>query len=1062
MTTTTSDAPVHDHYIGRWWHREADRIVCDLCPRACSLPKGKRGFCFVRQNIDDQLVLTTYGKSTGFCIDPIEKKPLNHFLPGTPILSFGTAGCNLGCKFCQNWDISKARQTEVLSDWASPDAIVAAALRSDCRSLAFTYNDPVVWAEYAIDCAIAARDAGLKTVAVTAGYVTREARPDVFRQIDAANVDLKAFTSRFYEDVTLSDLQPVLDTLRWLKHETDIWFEITNLMIPGENDSPDEIKRMVDWILENLGDQVPVHFTAFHPDYKMTDLPATPPATLQRARRQALDVGLKYVYVGNCHDTPGQSTYCPGCGELAIERDWYQLGRYEMRGNRCKRCDHIIAGVFEETPGSWGPRREPITIVDQNEDASLVHLRRSSARDARKQHEEQLSERNAKAALQRKNQDRVRTELTYSPKVDFTIDEQQQLLQFARQVTREVLGLSTERPTLPAPLCDAPAFGSFITLKRQGMLRSCRGRWGGDEPARMEQLIREVTTETVTFDPRFPSIRPEEFPFLSIEISLMHSPATLAGAADRAQRVRVGEHGLVVIHASGRGLLLPQVALEAGWNSEQFLSHTCEKAGIAKDAWKDPSCEIITFEAAHFSLDAELPELSYYDLSDQVLAELIKAANIVFHGEERDLQFPRSLVTNAPAEVGVQLIDSRGRRGTIVHPNTNVVAIVMHLAAALREQALKDKVDPKTLMIAQLSVLSVPIPLVPADFPDRLKVMGPGAIAARRDGVFSIHIPPHSERRNPILLTLAELNLSPRDWNEGRVSLSSYRVRTVSAAPQSRAAALVRTPAVAGSFYPAEVGQMREEIANLFAPYSGETQTPALAVMLPHAGWRFCGKIIAQTLAGVTIPHRVVIIGPKHTSLGPKWSAANHALWQIPGAQLPVARDFISALAARLPGLELETHAHEREHGAEVLLPFLAARGNNVQIAPIALGQASRDDIRLFAEALAAILDPVERARTLLIISSDMNHFASDQENRRRDRLALAAISSRNPQMLLDTCRAHDISMCGAIPAAIIMSTLAAVAPSYRVEMTGYATSGEVTGELDRVVGYAGARFYER
>jgi AmmeMemoRadiSam system radical SAM enzyme len=360
----SADRGASQRYPGRWWHAldDNERIHCDLCPRACVMKEGDRGFCFVRQNVDGAMVLTTYGRSTGFCIDPIEKKPLNHFLPGTSVLSFGTAGCNLGCRFCQNWEISKSREIELLSEEALPEQIADAALSSGCRSVAFTYNDPVIWAEYAIDTAKACRERGLKAVAVTAGYIMPEARKEFYSVIDAANVDLKAFTELFYTRVTLSQLQPVLDTLRWLKHETDVWFEITNLIIPTQNDAPEEIERMCDWILNNLGDDVPLHFTAFHPDFRMQDIPRTPEQTLIRARQQARSAGLKYVYTGNLFDKTSQSTYCPNCQACLIERDWYTLGAYKIRDGNCSSCGTKIPGVFEDSRGNWGPRRVPVTF----------------------------------------------------------------------------------------------------------------------------------------------------------------------------------------------------------------------------------------------------------------------------------------------------------------------------------------------------------------------------------------------------------------------------------------------------------------------------------------------------------------------------------------------------------------------------------------------------------------------------------------------------------------------------------------------------------------------------
>jgi pyruvate formate lyase activating enzyme len=350
---------------GRYWHALPDgRIQCDMCPRFCKLREGQRGLCFVRAREGDQMVLTTYGRSSGFCVDPIEKKPLNHFLPGTPILSFGTAGCNLACRFCQNWDISKSREVETLADAASPETIAAAAERLACRSVALTYNDPVIFHEYAIDVADACRARGIRSVAVTAGYVCPEPRAEFYRHMDAANVDLKGFTERFYDKVCSGHLQPVVDTLVYLKRETDVWFEITTLLIPGENDSEAEIEAETQWIMDHLGPDVPLHFTAFHPDWKMLEKPPTPPATLTRARKIALRNGLRYVYTGNVHDRAGGSTYCHGCGELLIGRDWYNLLAWRLdHQGRCLECGTPCAGVFEGLPGSWGARRLPVNLA---------------------------------------------------------------------------------------------------------------------------------------------------------------------------------------------------------------------------------------------------------------------------------------------------------------------------------------------------------------------------------------------------------------------------------------------------------------------------------------------------------------------------------------------------------------------------------------------------------------------------------------------------------------------------------------------------------------------------
>jgi pyruvate formate lyase activating enzyme len=349
----------------KYWHLLDDgRVQCDVCPRACKLRDGQRGLCFVRAREGDGVVLTSYGRSSGFCADPIEKKPLNHFLPGSSVLSFGTAGCNLACRFCQNWDISKSKEIDTLADAASPERIASVAKELGCRSVAFTYNDPTIFMEYAIDVADACHEVGLSAVSVTAGYICAEPRRELYGHIDAANVDLKAFTEDFYQHVCGGHLRDVLDTLVYLVHETDVWVEITNLLIPGKNDGDDELDAMTRWLVAELGPDVPVHFTAFHPDFKMMDVPPTPPASLTRAREIAIGNGVRYAYTGNVHDTAGGSTSCLGCGARVIERDWYRLGRYALTDDgHCRACGTVLPGRFDGPAQAWGPRRLPVKLA---------------------------------------------------------------------------------------------------------------------------------------------------------------------------------------------------------------------------------------------------------------------------------------------------------------------------------------------------------------------------------------------------------------------------------------------------------------------------------------------------------------------------------------------------------------------------------------------------------------------------------------------------------------------------------------------------------------------------
>ena len=358
-TATPTIVPTH------YWHRLDDgRVQCDLCPRHCQLREGKRGVCFVRQHLDGQICLTSYGRSSGFCIDPIEKKPLNHFYPGSSVLSFGTAGCNLCCKFCQNWDISKSRELDTLADSASPERLADTARRHHCQSVAFTYNDPVIFLEYARDVAIACHERDIRSVAVSAGYICPAPRIEFYRHMDAANIDLKAFREGFYRKICSGKLSTVLDTLLYLRHETRVWLEVTTLLIPGENDSNEELDALSRWLVDNIGPDVPLHFSAFHPDFHMRDKPCTPPQTLYRARRIALANGLHHVYTGNIHDSDGGSTYCSGCGRLLIERDWYQLGRYELDNEgHCRHCGLSLPGRFHGPPGDFGRQRIPVRLT---------------------------------------------------------------------------------------------------------------------------------------------------------------------------------------------------------------------------------------------------------------------------------------------------------------------------------------------------------------------------------------------------------------------------------------------------------------------------------------------------------------------------------------------------------------------------------------------------------------------------------------------------------------------------------------------------------------------------
>lgn len=358
------EAPIDGVPVGWWSLRPDGRMLCELCPRACTLADGQRGLCFVRARKGDTMVLTTYGRSSGFCIDPIEKKPLNHFLPGTSVLSFGTAGCNLACVFCQNWSMSKSREMDTLADQASPQAIARAAVEAGCASVAYTYNDPIIFTEYAIETAKACREAGVASVAVTAGYVCDAPRRAFFAEMDAANVDLKGFTEDFYRRHTKAELGAVKETLEYLVKHTKVWVEITTLLIPSENDSDAELHAQCAWIRETLGTHVPLHFSAFRPEYRMKDKDRTPTATLMRARRIAIEEGLRHVYVGNVVDEGRNSTWCSSCGDRVIGRAGYKISDYRLTPEgRCIKCGTPLPGRFGARAGEWGAKRQRLRIV---------------------------------------------------------------------------------------------------------------------------------------------------------------------------------------------------------------------------------------------------------------------------------------------------------------------------------------------------------------------------------------------------------------------------------------------------------------------------------------------------------------------------------------------------------------------------------------------------------------------------------------------------------------------------------------------------------------------------
>ncbi|MFN7735396.1 MAG: AmmeMemoRadiSam system radical SAM enzyme [Pirellula sp.] len=1158
---------------GKWWHvdvrpEEANgdregRIVCDLCPRQCRMKEGDRGFCFVRKVEHGAMVLDTYGKSTGFCIDPVEKKPLNHFFPGTSVLSFGTAGCNLGCQFCQNWDISKSREVAKLSEQATPEAIARAAKTLGCRSVAFTYNDPVIWAEYAIDTAKACRELGVATIAVTAGYMMPEPRREFYQWMDAANVDLKAFTEDFYRHITYSHLEPVLETLRYLKHETDVWFEITNLVIPGANDSSDELKRMCDWIVRELGTDVPIHFSAFHPDFRMRDRGNTPPEKLVEAFNLAKQAGIRYPFVGNVHDPKHSSTYCHVCDALLIERDWYELGIYAVDHSRCKACGTEVAGRFDEGCGNWGRKRLPIdmsrfadpirnaqspasvlpskpssaepTSCAVNSPEKLVRLGGSSSISSN--HGVSLSIPNAAPSIQVRspslrtginppnadhptNTDRVTgTDLgkKESPVSQPSISEpvKLDLLRFEHlstdqkssiQRVAQVIAISTVlKNRLPSTLMntlgelgDQIVHGCFTTLKRGKLLRGCCGFLG--RPTPLNQAILESAQRTAKDDPRMPAISSVELPFLSCHLTLLAPAIAIDGPAEeRAQQIEIGKHGLRI--SSGprspfgerAGLLLPSVPVEQGWNVGEYLAGICRKAGLPANAWQDQNTRLETFEGleieGHFDADL-LPnpiptERAPGDLESlfQLKSAAIQNMIALSHGSTPNYYVLGAMDGNVNGIVmsAVNLDSQRPLAHwiqTSLRPGMPLQATLFELVKSaeqsIRRANFKKSVDID-LALTILHDTAHHGVIHPGDWNGNqlredlsdcdlrgivskeraiLALSGDRAAVAF-DADKSIHRLVEEAagiiktRSNPIGI-----------FSLGCVSTANSLLATnrVGIDPSDQP----RPPAIAGQFYPSEASELEAMLQAFESKSSIGPDTKTLAIMTPHAGLKYSGQIAMDAWRSAGVSKTVIIIGPKHTNLGAEWAVSPSKSWQLPnGDEFAVDMELASQIVKHVSGMEFDAAAHSREHGVEVQLPILSyvhRTSQKPKIVPIAMANSSWQDIATAAKQLAEVIRGCEEY-PLLVISSDMNHFGSDEENRRLDELALAALASGNPERLLETCQSNSISMCGVVPAALVMQTLIELNETFGVERLGYDTSASTTGDTSRVVGYAACRF---
>jgi AmmeMemoRadiSam system radical SAM enzyme/AmmeMemoRadiSam system protein B/AmmeMemoRadiSam system protein A len=1090
---------------GGWWHEsDGGRLSCDLCPRACSLGPDDRGFCFVRQNRGGRIVSTTYGRSTGFCIDPIEKKPLNQFYPGTAVLSFGTAGCNLGCKFCQNWTSSKSREVDRFCDAAQPEAVARAAREIGCRSVAFTYNDPIVWAEYAIDTAKACRALDIKTVAVTSGYIMPAARETFFEGMDAANIDLKGFSEEFYRRLTVGHLEPVLDTLRWLVHQSDVWVEITNLIIPGENDSPDELRAMCRWIVEELGPDVPLHFSAFHPDFRMLDHEPTPIKTLLTAHDIARRAGLRYVYTGNVSDRRRQTTYCPDCGGMLIERDGYHLGEYALEQDHCGHCGKHIAGRFDAAPGNWGTKRQPIRIADfavaqpspvaqppsavelQSPPAvaqppsavelqSAVETRRDGC-EAASGFPTRLPKPTGGTPMENEPTNTPPTDSPGTVRPELT--EQQEALIFRAATERVVAAVARHPaaamdPPLPSEVAERPLLGAFVSLKRGGQLRSCCGFLGQSVP--LAQAVDHAADRAAKDDPRFPPISSTELEHLDMEVWLLWGlrPVSARGK-NRIGAVEIGRHGLQIARGGARGLLLPGVAVEHNLDAEAFLRQVCLKAQLPPDAWKEDSTTLMTFEghAIHGPLapatgspDQDIPPggPSRTELEDLVdfcrrnLAAMVCGATpSCYLSGGFDGGVSGLALTVRPSESDDTIEVSR----LAMRPDVPLQATLFSFLQAAADRLRARGVDPVASLDVGLSVLWDPALHGTFDQPD-LAGVDPQhrAVAVVQQSAWAwVHDP--ALDAESLLAEAAKLAHLRQDSTANVLSLAIVSTEPRPSAGNVPPPESARPAAVAGQFYPGEPGQLARAVDKMLAEMLPEQRNPQpwAGAIVPHAGWVYSGSLAAEVFSRIAFPPLVIILCPKHRADGADWAVAPNHGWSWPGGQLASDPELAARLAEAVTDLELDATAHRLEHAIEVQLPLLARLAPQSRVVGVTMHGGDWPRLERFAEQLAGVIRDMPE-RPLLVVSTDMNHYADDAETRRVDRLALDAIESLNPKHVLDTVRDNDITMCGVVPAVVAMETLRRLDSLKRCEPVGYATSAEVSGDKNRVVGYAGMLF---
>jgi AmmeMemoRadiSam system radical SAM enzyme/AmmeMemoRadiSam system protein B/AmmeMemoRadiSam system protein A len=1056
---------------------EGERLRCLACGHRCLIGEGLRGICKVRFNEGGQLKVP-FGYIAGLQSDPVEKKPFFHVYPGSDALTFGMMGCDLHCSYCQNWVTSQALRDALAVTPVrpvTPAQLVDVARREGARLVVSSYNEPLITAEWAVSVFREANAAGLACAFVSNGNATPEVLDFLRPWIVAYKVDLKSFDDRHYRTLG-GALDNITRTIRMI-HERGLWLEVVTLVIPGFNDGEDELRRAAGF-LASVSPDIPWHVTAFHPDYKMDDTPGTPAETLVRAAEIGTAEGLRFVYAGNLPGRvgPWEDTRCPACRSTVIERYGYLIRSYRVTPDgRCPDCQARI-------PGVWPGAAEDVRTGNDLEayrgrlprPVGLTETRRQPTTAARRR--VPLPAVSAPGGtMTTPTEERFDSRPPSAQALSLTADQKQQILAAAAAMLRAaVTGQPAAFPDELAELSEQSVAGAFVSLKRGRHLRSCCGVLG--RPVPLARALEHATVRTAAEDGRFPPISPTELEHLQMEVWLLYNAQPVQGRGEeRLEAITVGRHGVQVVRGQAHGLFLPSIAVEGNWDARRFLDQVCVKAGLSPTSWREDDTAVFTFEGepllsrlagpdgprpaarrAGVCRPEDVP--AYADFCRGNLAALLTGAtpNYYFWGAPDGAVNGLVLSLHLPGATEVPQFSQFSLR-----PGVPLQATLFSLVEAAARHLASQQLRPEQFLGLRVGLAVLHDPVLHGTVADpHLADLDP------RHRAVLVH-----ERQKTALLfdpnrtpeeLLAEAAAQARVTHPASAPVYSLDVLTnvaplgVTTAPRAVRGPAVRPPAVAGTFYPADPADLARTVDGLLA--GGRRPERRAAALVPHAGLRYSGHIAAEVLKRLEFPRQVIVIGPKHTPLGVEWAVTPQQTWELPG--LEVQGDFMLArrLCQAIPGLEMDAAAHQREHAVEVELPLLARLAPESRVVGIAIGHADLASCRRFAEGLAGLLREREE-RPLLLISSDMNHFATDAENRRLDALALEALDRCDPEGLYDTVTRHNISMCGVLPAVIVLETLRLLGCPGRAERVGYATSADITGDTSRVVGYAGMLF---